>query len=532
MKVIPLLQSNDRWSRLWIMLLIYNTYRLVNIVVLSGLFLVSVHVHANKSVFFSALFIYLLYGLLFLYACFKRIWPFQRQVLWSGTIDTVVMVWFIYVIGYLQSGVGILLSVPIALLSMLVPGRLSIFFAAVASCMLLAFGLFQYEVEGQQSINIFFYMGMYGILFFATSLTACYFVHWVRLSERLARQQGKELITMQRLNEYIVGRLQHGVIFVDANKRIQLMNQAARQFFNHPVEAPEMALYEFSSPLYQKYMSFLSKKNRHNSDPLEMILEKPYLKVHFLPTSKVLQPAVLIILDDMGLIAQQAQQLKLAALGRFSATIAHELRNPLGIILHAVQLLDESQHLNEEEKRLNELAINNCKRMNTVIQNVLHVSRSLKAKPESISLAKCLEVFKHDFCLINRCDIVLKITQNRKKTVYFDKGHLEQILVILCDNAMQHGRDQQGEVHLMIEVKQLKYQMVLFLSDTGPGISSEIREDVFEPFFSTHVSGHGMGLFIAKDLCEINQASLSIMDRQGGCCFALSFNAFQEIHYE
>ena len=335
---------------------------------------------------------------------------------------------------------------------------------------------------------------------------------------------------MRRLNEYIIERLQYGVIYVDSGKHIKVINRAAQAFFHHEVSSTDMTLQDFSSILYQKYMQFIDQKNQNSFFPGKQIIEEPYLQVNFLPTSVAKQPAVLIIIDDMAVVAQQAQQLKLAALGRFSAGISHELRNPLGIILHAVQLMDEGQRLNQEDARLNQLIINNCKRMNTVIENVLNVSRRHHAKPEPIALTQFLKQFKHEFCLINTCDLVLSIGKNKKNTIVFDKGHLEQILVILCDNAMQHGRDKQGGVHVNISIRQQEHYLILLVSDTGPGISPELRKDVYEPFFSTVKMGNGMGLFIARDLCEINQTQLNLLDTPQGCCFSITFTQDHEMH--
>lgn len=521
--------SQEIKSRQWSLLLIYNIYRLINIMALLGLLWLDAYTRVNAVFYNYAVLIYLMYGLICLYIWHKRTFKFKQQVLFSGTIDTIVMVLFIYSIGYLQSGLGVLLSAPIAMLSILVPGRLAIFFAAVASCMLLAISSFQYTYGVPSHVNTFFSTGMYGVVFFATALTAWYFANLVRSSERLARQSSKELEGMRRLNEYIIGRLHYGVIYIDAEQQIKVINQAAKDFFNVKVRSEDLTLQGLSNQLYQKYRLFINQMKGKGSISAQAILDKPYLQVHFLATSILVKPAVLIILNDMVVIAQQAQQLKLAALGRFSASIAHELRNPLGIISHAVQLIREAGHFNEEDARLTELIMNNCSRMNAVIENVLNVSRRQQAKPELINLTQCLKQFRDDFCLINRCFIKLVIPQNKKQVVFFDKGHLEQILVILSDNAMQHGRDSSGEVHISIQIKHQNHHAVLMFCDSGPGIPRELRNEVFEPFFSTTPSGNGMGLFIAKDLCEINQTRLTYYEGLKGCCFAIVFNPNHEI---
>lgn len=520
---------HDWGTRQWSMLLIYNIYRLINIVVLYILFWIDAYNYIDVKLYCGALLIYLVFGGLCFYLWYKRSFKFKQQVLWFGTIDIIVLILFIYAVGYIQTGLGILLSAPIAMLSILVPGRLAIFFAAVASCMLLSISIFHYEHAFQQNFNIFFSTGVYGAGFFATAVTAWYLARWVQMNERLAKHRGKELESMQRLNEYIVGRLQYGVIYIDVESRIQVINKAARLFFDREECEAGLSLSELSPALYQKYTQFLSKRKHDEFSTAQAILDKPYLQVHFLPTSTAEKPAILIILDDMAAIAQQAQQLKLASLGRFSASIAHELRNPLGIVSHAVQLMGENTELNKEDSRLKELIINNCNRMNTVIRNVLHVSRRQQAKPQLVNLEEFLKAFKHEFCLINQCNITLNIPPKKKNSILFDKSQLEQILVILCDNAMQHGRDKQGDVHITISLKYKGKNMMLLLCDTGPGIPPELRNDIFEPFFSTVRTGNGMGLFIAKDLCEINQTRLSLTETKQGCCFAITANQNHEI---
>ncbi|WP_233588848.1 two-component system sensor histidine kinase NtrB [Legionella septentrionalis] len=522
------LEKNDPQAKQWRMLLVYNMYRLLSIGALFGFFWLDHYSHADAIVYLSALGCYFIFGLLFLYVWYKKSLKFEQQVVYSGTVDVVVMVLFIQTIGYIQAGLGILLNAFIAVLSILVPGRLAIFFAAIASCMLLGTSLIQYGTGVHDDLRHFFSTGIYGASFFATALTAWYLASWVKSSEQLAQARAKELANVQRLNEYIVERLQHGVIYVDPNKQVKLINTAARRFFNWSENTGNLKLRDLSSALYDKYLQFLSH-SKTAGQSAQTTIDNPYLQVHFFPASYGSQTAVLMILNDMTHIAQQAQELKLASLGRFSASIAHELRNPLGVIAHAVQLLGEEKELSGEDLRLKQLIINNCDRMNRVIKNVLQMSRRQQAQPETIELNSFLKQFKHDFCLINPCNLILKSSKEKRKTVVFDKSQLEQVLIILCDNSMQHGRNQAGEVDITLEIKDKTNKTLLLISDTGLGIPKKIRNHVFEPFFSTVRTGYGMGLFIAKDLCEINQAKLDFVECEIGCCFAISFNPDDEI---
>lgn len=521
--------KNNRLTRQWHMLLVYNIYRLVTIGLLFSLFWFNIYSQVNAVVYSISLLIYFMFGLVFIYIWFKKTVKFEQQVLWAGTIDMIVMVLFIHVLGYLESGLGILLNVSIAVLSILAPGRLAIFFASIASCMLLSLSAVEYFYYGDsEDLSIFFSTGIYGAGFFATAITAWYLAKWVRSSEHLASDRAKELASMHRLNEYILERLQYGVICIENNQKIRFINTAARHFFNLSERQHGLNLRQVSSALYEKYLLFLSQSNEQDQSA-QTVIDNPFLQVHFDSVSHAAQTTVLIILEDMTNIAQQAQQLKLASLGRFSASIAHELRNPLGAISHAVQLMGEEHPLNKEDKRLKQLIISNCNRMNTVIKNVLQISRQQQSQPEPIEIVTFINQFIHEFSSINQCTIKLIPPDDKKKSVIFDKSQLEQVLVILCDNAMQHGQDESGDVSITMAIQNKGGKTILMFCDTGPGIPDSIHNNIFEPFFTTLRSGYGMGLFIARDLCEINQARLILADSNLGCCFTISFHQSNEL---
>ncbi|KTC65814.1 two-component system sensor kinase PilS (plasmid) [Legionella adelaidensis] len=514
-------------SRQWRMLYIYNIYRLVSIFSLFIAFWInsSGHFTTYNYYYAAALFFYFIFGIAFLNLCRTRAIKFEHQVLWSGTIDVILMVLFIHAIGYIQSGLGIILIASIAMLSILVPGRLAVFFAAIASCMFLGIGIAQYLGSNEMNdLGSFFSTGVYGAGFFGTALTAWYLASWVRSSESLAKLQARELASMQRLNEYIVERLQHGVLFIN-NGRIKLINSSACQFFKVPESKKALSLKELSKELYLQYRKFFSTTPH---EAVQTTIEHPPLQVHFFPAEYAGDSAVVILLEDMTDLSQQAQQLKLASLGRFSASIAHELRNPLGVISHAIQLLGEGEDLHDEDKRLKELIVNNCQRMDRVIKNVLQISRRQQSKPEPIEMNSFLQQFLHDYCLTNQCIINLNIPAKNEHLV-FDKSQLEQIFVILCDNVMQHGRNKEDIAVITISVIQEKKKFIIKICDEGPGVPEKIRNSIFDPFFSTVRTGNGMGLFIAKELCEINQARLSLEDTPIGCCFLITSKQIKEI---
>lgn len=520
-------QTRNPEVRQWHVLLTYSVYRILSVFLFIGIYYYTPSPVIYTQWFFCILAIYFILSLVFLYAGYSRIFSFEKQVLISGTIDVLSLTAMLILVTNLRSGQGILLNVTIAALSILAPGRVAVFFASLASFVLLCGNFMQFLAFNQNDLTGFYYTGIYGAGLFATALTAWYLSNWARMSENLARRRGDELVGMQRINEYIIERLHSGIIYVDENKEITLINSAARTFFNLDSANEAVHLNEISTVLAEKYDHFIMK-TKHKDLIAQSILDEPYLRVHFFSIDVASRPAVLIILEDMTSIAQQAQQLKLASLGRFSASIAHELRNPLGAVAHAGQLLGDEGALNEEDNRLKELIINNCERMNGVIKNVLQLSRREQAKPEIIEILPFLEEFKESFCHNNQCDIIIKSSKHSLLMV-FDKSQLEQVLVNLCENAMMHGQDEKGQVHIVINAKSTANKISIIVSDSGPGVPSQHHSTVFDPFFTTIRSGTGMGLFIAKDLCEINQARLNLVKVSKGSAFSITQNPSDEL---
>ena len=522
-------QPENAQIKQWQLLLIYNFYRITCILFFFVFFIFSAPYYNSRDFFYLIiLFFYLILGLFSFYFCKKRALGFDKQVFIYGALDIIFITVLIGFIGDMQSGFVILLNVTVAALSILVPGKLAIFFAAIASSMLLGISFVEHIYGENLTFRSFYSSGIQGASIFATALTALYLAHRVRISEKIAYRRGNELASMQRINEFIVERLHSGVIYVNLSREIQLINTAAKNFFNLKANQPFADLAQLSVILDEKCQLFLTKiQNNHR--PVQAIIKKPYLRIHFLSAAVDNQTAVLIFLDDMSSIAQQAQQLKLASLGRLSASIAHELRNPLGAISHAVQLLGENNVLSREDLRLKELISNNCNRMNGVIKNILQLTRCEQSHSQIIDFSLFIIQFKREFCVYNQCEITINLPENEDVFFVFDKSQLEQIMVILCSNAIQHGRDEMGKVCISITVVQNYPYTEIFLSNTGAGIPEELQHDIFEPFFSTVKTGFGMGLFIAKDLCEINLARLSMVPSEKGSCFEIIINQTSEI---
>ena len=235
----------------------------------------------------------------------------------------------------------------------------------------------------------------------------------------------------------------------------------------------------------------------------------------------------LLFFEDSTEIQRKAQQLKLAALGRLSASIAHEIRNPLGAISHAAQLLSESQDLDSGDKRLSDIIQNHCVRMNSVIENVLQMSRRKTAELKKIDLNDFLKDFVEEFSVGYSEHCQIDVT-NYPGTINvdFDPIHLSQVLGNLCQNGLRYSAKKTGshKVSIVVGIEGLSGVAYLTVIDFGAGVPNDLVGNLFEPFYTTETSGTGLGLYLSKELCEANNAKLSYSNSDvRGSCFHITF---------
>ena len=228
---------------------------------------------------------------------------------------------------------------------------------------------------------------------------------------------------------------------------------------------------------------------------------------------------VLVFLEDTSLIAEQVQQSKLAALGRLSASIAHEIRNPVGAMSHAGQLLAESPSLAQEDRRLTEIIRSNADRVSSIINNVLRLSRREDTHLERLSLQAWTQEFLEEFIETMQCppENLRTLMPSDEVEVRADPGQLRQIVWNLCENAFKHGASDGVDRAIEIRAGRLSPNSRPFLevADRGAGVPDEHRERIFEPFFSGG-RGTGLGLFLARELAQTNGATLLYEPRTGG----------------
>lgn len=518
-------------AQTWRPLRLFNLYRLT----LSGFFvalaLSDLNVRPigeyNQHLFNITALIYLLFSIGTSFTIRWRRPGFTTQVYGQALFDIIAITLLMHASGGTTTGLGMLLIIAVAAGAMLLEGRTALSLAAIATLFILGEHLY-FQLSNPQLATAYTHTGLLGATFFVTALLARALAKRIRESEALAARRGIDLANMEQLAEYVIQRMQTGVVVVDRDGRIWQINDSARQLLGLAPLAENPPLAQSSPPLAKQYQRWLNEPGYRPQQFHTTVAE-------LLPRFAALgdEASTLIFLEDTAAMTQQAQQLKLASLGRLSASIAHEIRNPLGAISHAGQLLAESPQLDRHDLRLTEIIRSHSQRMNKIIENVLQLGRRQHASPETILLKPWLENFVDELCRSQQLDpeqIQLSVEPATLATE-FDPSQLHQILWNLCHNGLRHGAEHSGRARLTLRAATAPDNPTphLDISDNGPGIGAEAQQHLFEPFFTTATQGSGLGLYIARELSECNQAHLTYQPAAtgsptGGSCFRITFS--------
>ncbi len=477
----------------------------------------------DPELFAAAVMLYLAFGIASNFSIRWRRPAFQLQVFAQVLVDIIAITVMMYTSGGVRSGLGMLLVVAIAGGSILTVGRTAILFAALAAVAVLVQEVYAW-VYGVFGDTAYTQSGILGATFFATAFLAHVLAERVRESEALALRWGLDLADLSVLNEHIIQRMQSGILAVDSEDRVRSVNGSAKRLLGiigQPIGDALAAVSPELAELVSRWRESLaagSQVFRPAGTGGDVIASFAALEQ---PTSR----GALVFLEDSSEVTDRAQRLKLASLGRLAASIAHEIRNPLGAISHAGQLLAESPQLSAADQRLTRIITDQSQRVNGIVQNVMQLSRRDQPAPESFELGAWLRDFAEEFATgkgIAVKDLTVEV-DNEDIHVRIDPLQLNQVLTNLCENALRHS----GEAPyfaLRASVLAETERPVLEVCDTGPGVDREAEKHLFEPFFTTERQGTGLGLYIAREVCENNYASLiHLGSTENGHCFRIIF---------
>jgi two-component system, NtrC family, sensor histidine kinase PilS len=515
-------QPGEHPEPFWRSLFYFNVYRLL----VALLLLLSVAVWGS-NIWFGArdlrLFVVTdIAYVAFAIGCFVLISTrrrFNLQLALQVAADVLFIVALLYASNGISSGLGLLLLTTLAGAGLISRGRLTLFFAALASIGVLlehTYETLTLDSPDPQYVQTGLLAGAY----FAIAWLAHTLARYAAASEQLAAQREIDLASMEQVNQLVIRDMLDGVLVVDERGVIRQFNVRAERLLGPlPAGRNEVVLADYAPALAAQYERW---RGDAGLDAGSSVLYSSSESARFVPIRQERGLGAVIFIEDQTRVQAQARQLKLAALGRLTANIAHEIRNPLGAISHAAQLLQEEPGVNDTAARLITIINENSRRLDRMVNDVLRLNRGERAHRESFNLSDFLSMFVEEFSQIEKIErSVFRIEAGADPDVLFDRSHLNQVMWNLCRNALRHCRRGTASIVVRVTLARAGGTVKLDVIDDGPGVAAEARPQLFEPFFTTAAGGTGLGLYIAREVCEANGATLDYVETARGAQFTV-----------
>jgi two-component system sensor histidine kinase PilS (NtrC family) len=535
---VPAGDSRMREDTVWKSLAIFCRYRLVIAVILSlfywGMQRQSFFEAVHLPLVISALGFLFVAGMGLAAAAKLRVPTPNLHLTLQVMVDVSAITVLMYAAGGVKSGLGLLLLVSIASSSLVSRGRIAFFHAALAALAILFEQSWRFLVQ-DAAIAEFVQAGLLAGSYFLVAGMSYTLAKYAEGAERVAAARGVDLANLAQINELVIRDMQDGFIVVDETGRIRQRNAQSERLVGSRRGALNGELAECAPELGRLLAEWRAGRVQGSvpypyRDPItQQEVQVRFVRIGAQRAAGSATPTVIFV-EDAGRIRAQAQQLKLAALGRLTASIAHEIRNPLSSINHAAELLQEDmeqQPAREADARLLTIIRDNAFRLDRMVQEVLYLSRRDRTHGEEIELAVYLKTFVAGFCGNEKiANDIIALDLPAGLQAYIDKSHLDQILWNLVRNAVGHASGGAGCVRISAQPGGTSQHVCLDVTDDGGGVPTDAATHLFEPFFTTRASGTGLGLYIARELADVNGARLEYaghgVKAPGGACFRLT----------
>lgn len=526
-KLIPVFLHEDPWN----LLRLYHVYRFT----LAGALLVSLVLdysnvklgNHDPNLFVWLTGAYLLVAVVSNLASYFQ-WPdLPVQTVLFVILDIAILLGLLYSSGGISAGFGILLLIPVLIPHLGNPGHVSLLLATVTGILLVAMQIWL-QSKGESDSGGVMHSGLIALFILLISLASNRWIRKASAVASLAQRRGVDLANLSQLNQSILDKLESGIVVVEGSGAIRHMNESAWDMLGQPGNWRSKPLQQFAPELDHHLQHWL-----HTICPRIASFDVRHqntteMRARFSQLGNQSRRATMINLEDTTEQREKLQSAKLASLGQLTASIAHEIRNPLGAISHAAQLMGESQNFDKADLRLLQIIQSNARRMNLTIESVLNLSRKKTPNRERLALKLWLHEFRKDFLLQNklRDDQMNLFIEPADTVIEFDPAHLHQIIWNLCSNAYKYAHDNPKYLQLDIHGGNPTHtrDIMLNVMDNGRGMTEAQRQRLFEPFFTTSTQGTGLGLFMSRELCLTNGATLDYVAlASGGSCFRLVF---------
>lgn len=455
--------------------------------------------------------------LLFLWGRRQNRGNVRAQVLIGTAIDITIAVLAVHALPLAAPGIALMLLFNIGAASLLLPLRFGLGGATIAAAAMMAEYIWSLLTHGDTMRPLAERL-MFAVSYLAIAMLTYLLGRQMRESQALVIKRSAEVANLAELNELIIRRMRTGVLLVDEAGRIRLANEAAISLLANTDGERSLAL--IAPELWRRLRTWL-KDDQNDDTPIAMGPEQTDVLPRF-ARLQVDGDSALVFLDDTSMVSRRAESMTLATLGRFSASLAHEIRNPLAAISYATQLMEESTDITAGDRRLLEIIHTQCVRTNGIVESVLGLARRERASAERIELVAFTRRFVDNYkqILPPETGTVQVGGGPAPIAALVDPRHLQQVLTVLLQNALTYGHLPGEAPRITLSVQKQEGRAVIDVLDRGPGVPQGIVAQLFRPFFTTSEHGTGLGLYIAGELCRANEATLDYIPvPAGGGCF-------------
>jgi two-component system sensor histidine kinase PilS (NtrC family) len=372
--------------------------------------------------------------------------------------------------------------------------------------------------------------GLSGIGLFVVSLLAGELSMRLAHEERTARDSRERARQQAQLSRLVIEDMSDGVLVVDRHLRVRAANPSARRLL--VAQAGRAPSPPFSLHLHPGWLILADEveqafqRGNWPNAPQDLNLQLEdgtrralQMRARFTrrrtdagESAPAEEPLCVLFIEELKAVQARHRQERLAAMGRISAGVAHEIRNPLAAIAQANALLDEDE-LRPDQRRLVRIMTDNIGRLRRIVDDVMEAapgsltpSRTLDATAEIASI--CSEWARTVGMALGSASRLQVLLPSAQVGVVFDPDHLRRVLVNLLDNAARHATAAPGAVRVSLELPEDPAWVRLAVASDGAPIGADVEPYLFEPFHSTRSRGTGLGLYICRELCERHGARI------------------------
>ena len=411
-----------------------------------------------------------------------------------------------------------LFALPVLMASVLGSLLGSLALAAGITLLLLAYAVWNSLQQPSDITANFLQAGLTGAGCFVLSLVAHQVASRLASAERRAQRSHLAARVQQQVNALVIESLTEGVLVLDAQGRVRASNPAAAGLLGEDAltRAGHLGLRGISAwqELAQRMRETLDKGQPVFAEvsivwPGEGV-QRLKLRTQLTAPQDGSERLCVMFLQDLREMQAQLRTEKLASMGRMSAAVAHEIRNPLAAIVQANSLLEEDLG-DPRQRQLTRLIGQNAKRLGTIVDDILDVARVRQSSASSgervVALTPAVNRICQEWQSQHESTLVLQTSED-VDMVHFEAEHLRRVLVNLLDNAHRHASTRSGSIRVTVQAERAGDAPTLRVWSDGPALDASIERHLFEPFFTSDSRSSGLGLYICRELCDTHGATI------------------------